>query len=67
MNMITVDQETLMRMIAQAVKAERESCAKVCDDFEIPKKIEGAHPDYLFGKEMAAAQLANAIRARSAK
>jgi hypothetical protein len=32
MNMITVDQETLMRMIAQAVEAEREACAKVCED-----------------------------------
>jgi hypothetical protein len=31
MNMITVDQETLMRMIAQAVEAEREACAKVCE------------------------------------
>jgi hypothetical protein len=31
MNMITVDQNTLMRMIAQAVEAEREACAKVCD------------------------------------
>jgi hypothetical protein len=31
MNMITVDQETLMRMIAQAVEAEREACAKVAD------------------------------------
>jgi hypothetical protein len=34
MNMITVDQETLMRMIAQAVEAEREACAKVCDSLE---------------------------------
>jgi len=33
MNMITVDQETLMRMIAQAVKAEREACAKVCEEY----------------------------------
>ena len=33
MNMITVDQETLMRMIAQAVEAEREACAKVCEEF----------------------------------
>jgi hypothetical protein len=32
MNMITVDQETLMRMIAQAVEAEREACAKVCEE-----------------------------------
>jgi len=30
MNTITVDQETLMRMIAQAVEAEREACAKEC-------------------------------------
>jgi hypothetical protein len=35
MNMITVDQETLMRMIAQAVEAEREACAKVCDDYDV--------------------------------
>ena len=32
MNMITVDGETLKRMIAEAVKAEREACAKVCDE-----------------------------------
>jgi hypothetical protein len=31
MNMITVDQETLKRMIAQAVEAEREACAKECE------------------------------------
>jgi hypothetical protein len=34
--MITVDQETLMRMIAQAVEAEREACAKVCEEFPAP-------------------------------
>jgi hypothetical protein len=34
MNMITVDQETLMRMIAQAVEAEREACAKVCEELD---------------------------------
>jgi hypothetical protein len=34
MNMITVDQETLMRMIAQAVEAEREACAKVVWDMK---------------------------------
>ena len=32
MNMITVDQETLKRMIAQAVEAEREACAKAAED-----------------------------------
>lgn len=46
---------------------ERDACAKVCDDFEIPKNMQGAHPDYLDGKEMAASQLANAIRARGNK
>ena len=30
--MITVDRETLKRMIAQAVKEEREACAKVVED-----------------------------------
>ena len=35
MNMITVDQETLMRMIAQAVKAEREACAKFCETHQV--------------------------------
>ena len=32
MNIITVDGETLKRMIAEAVKAEREACAKVCEE-----------------------------------
>jgi hypothetical protein len=35
MNMITVDQETLMRMIAQAVEAEREACAKFCETNQV--------------------------------
>jgi hypothetical protein len=39
MNMITVDQETLKRMIAQAVEAEREACAKVCDDLPPPERM----------------------------
>ena len=39
MNMITVDQETLMQMIAQAVEAEREACAKVCDGLAKPDTI----------------------------
>ena len=67
MNMITVDRETLKRMIMQVAEAEREACAKMCDDFEIPKNVQGVHPDYLVGKEMAATQLAHAIRARGAK
>lgn len=55
MNMITVDQETLERMIAQAVEAEREACAKVCD---------AAHVEYEGGKNMAVVCAAY-IRARS--
>jgi hypothetical protein len=32
MNMIAVDQETLVRMIAQAVEAEREACARIAEE-----------------------------------
>jgi hypothetical protein len=52
MNMITVDQETLMRMIAQAVEAEREACAKLVE----------ADPSYDWHK--FACEAAAAIRAR---
>jgi len=48
----------------RAVAEEREACAKVCDYFEVPAQVRGAHQDYLLGKEMAASQLADAIRAR---
>ena len=42
-----------------SMKAE---CVKVCEDFDIPDRVEGAHPDYVEGKRMAAAQLAHAIK-----
>jgi hypothetical protein len=42
MNMITVDQETLMRMIAQAVEAEREACAKLCETLVMGKHCAAA-------------------------
>ena len=51
MNMITVDSETLKRMIAQAVEAEREACAKLCDALHYEVDAYGA-------------QCAAAIRAR---
>jgi hypothetical protein len=57
MNMITVDQETLMRMIAQAVEAEREACAKVCDAEAVFGGSDGR-------KEAGASNCAAAIRAR---
>jgi hypothetical protein len=56
MNMITVDQETLMRMIAQAVEAEREACAKVCERIGNPSNF-----DYVGVGGVACAE---AIRAR---
>lgn len=46
MNMITVDQETLMRMIAQAVEAEREACAKVCNALQDCGPENGCCPTY---------------------
>lgn len=50
--------------IMEAVAVEREECARVCEEFEIPDKILGAHPDYVEGKRMIAGQLSRAIRAR---
>jgi hypothetical protein len=60
MNMITVDQETLMRMIAQAVEAEREACAKLCE--EVLEQYRGTG----MGKhaELVGDNCAAAIRAR---
>lgn len=48
----------------KAVEAEREACAKVCEELEVPAVIYGAHPDYVDGKLMAKEQCADAIRAR---
>jgi hypothetical protein len=61
MNMITVDQETLKRMIAQAVEAEREACAKVCDDLPPPERM-SLDNESLW--EVATLDCAEAIRAR---
>jgi sirohydrochlorin ferrochelatase len=51
----------------EAVKAEREACAQLCDEYVVPVSIEGAHPDYLIGKQMALQQAAQAIRERGEK
>jgi hypothetical protein len=61
MNMITVDQETLKRMIAQAVEAEREACAKVCDDLPTPERM-SLDNESLW--EVATLDCAEAIRSR---
>ena len=52
---------------ALVAAAEREACAELCDEYVVPVSIEGAHPDYLIGKQMAFEQAARAIRARGEK
>ena len=62
-DLITFGPQDLV-MFAREVEAKTiERCAKVCEEFEIPKEISGAHPDYLEGKHMAVHQCAAAIRA----
>ena len=59
--------DVLERFAAIVAAAEREACAKVCDEYVVPVSIAGAHPDYLIGKQMAFQQAARAIRARGEK
>ena len=35
MNKVTFDLETVQRMISEAVKAEREACAKIADEWAV--------------------------------
>ena len=51
--------------VAWGITAEREACAKICENFKVPSYIEGAHPDYVEGKMMAFVQAATEIRKRS--
>jgi hypothetical protein len=55
------------RFAALVAAAEREACAKLCDEYVVPESMVGAHPDYLIGKQMAFEQAARAIRARGEK
>jgi hypothetical protein len=57
-------EKRLDEQYAMGVEAEREACAKLCDEYVVPASIAGAHPDYLIGKQMAFAQAARAIRER---
>lgn len=50
--------------VSEAVAAEREACAVVCESLFVPDQVLGAHPDYLEGKHMAKSQCASNIRAR---
>jgi hypothetical protein len=67
MNIITLDQETLKRIIEKAVADEREACAKVCDaearQFE--RNSDGYSRDEQYDwKADGAHDCADAIRAR---
>ncbi len=44
-------------------RAEREACAEACEAVHV-RPIQGAHEEYLAGKEMAVQQCARAIRLR---
>jgi hypothetical protein len=55
------------RFASLVAAAEREACAKLCDEYVVPDSIAGAHPDYLIGKQMAFQQVARAIRDRGEK
>ena len=48
-----------------ARQVEREACAEVCEAVHV-RPIQGAHEEYLAGKEMAIQQCARAIRVRAA-
>lgn len=56
--------EIIKRFFHMAQAAEREACAVLCETYEVPNQVLGAHPDYLEGKRMAFHQAAAAIRAR---
>jgi hypothetical protein len=43
-------------------EAMRQECVKVCEEFDIPDRVEGAHPDYITGKRMAAVQVSHKIK-----
>lgn len=57
-------QRCVQTAVAEAVAAEREACAVVCESLFVPDQVLGAHPDYLEGKHMAKSQCSAAIRAR---
>lgn len=57
-------QRCVQAAVAEAVAAELEACAVVCESLFVPDQVLGAHPDYLEGKHMAKSQCASNIRAR---
>ena len=55
--------ERLERFAKIITNQALEDAAMCCDEYEVPKVITGAHPDYLEGKHMQKSQCAHAIRA----
>ena len=58
------DREFLEKFAALVAAAEREECAKVCIGLEMPRGIEGLHPDCEEGMLFAVMKCCAAIRAR---
>lgn len=54
--------ETARHLLAGALRAEREACAKIAEDAAPPMVTPGPHAE---GQRMTSAQVAAAIRARS--
>lgn len=51
--------------LLKKIAAEREACAEACEMVHV-RPIQGAHEEYIAGKEMALMQAASAIRKRAA-
>lgn len=54
--------EPMQRFVALVAAAEREACARVCDDLELPERYEGA---WMAGWSDGTDDCAAAIRART--
>ncbi len=56
--------EDVVDLVMAVAAFEREACAEACEAVHI-RPIQGAHEEYMDGKEMAIMQCARAIRMRS--
>ena len=57
------DWDAILSLLRDATRLEREACAEACESVHV-RPIQGAHEEYLAGKEMAIQQCARAIRRR---
>lgn len=56
---------SLRKLVDAVTSAERAACAEICEAVHV-RPIQGAHEEYIAGKEMAIRQAASAIRNRAA-